>query len=716
MPSSDQRLDSVEDYYDIVHACREELKAGTQNCLKILEEVARIDSPRMPDFRGAFKQILDRMGTILINATKPFLEDEWKKHHLNIYFWPGYESTLIEGANKRVTLDDEVSPDGLIPCGVGYSLNGDHTDWYKAANTSVWFERALTVCSDDHGHGSFIPGSTHAWISQKSLRLKVGTGNSAVGDSATADSGSSGFLTVLDIHLSDEPDAPQIKHGILKIELNQEDPGKWAGTIAACLNDPNRVSYTDNWPTPLARLDKEKPIARDIRLNLYNIWIAASFQVPWTDAWFKAFLNYLIDKDLSCLAERLHRPIPSGLEKQPALRRWYTLRLEKSVEPSGDLQTLGSAMILSSTELPPVYLFLATTFVNEMYFRMRDIESNIKARIAGQKESQIKLLSQYKSLARKLSTSLKPALQAYQEVTRAFMPDPEDLLDLYKSPTEYIPDVDNTPFFNRRFAFQHTWTLEKIQERSRRRVGREYVEFNGTETFVTQFSCILLSYLGDGILPLRDSEWDKPVETLIMRLKERKQELRVFEEMFPSTLERVLGEQGTLQWDNRDADAFSRILKGCFHYPVKYERLTGPLLALWVLEQQGQLDDQARTWLLEKAQTAAGTGWPSLDTLKGFHTFWKDDTIQSAPCDLGIIVTLNDRGGLSKVEVKLSSCADHVLAAASDAFTNSTGDLLITQTGSLRSTVSLFKRYLNSVTEICEIDPINKDIRLGFYI
>jgi hypothetical protein len=373
-------------------------------------------------------------------------------------------------------------------------------------------------------------------------------------------------------------------------------------------------------------------------------------------------------------------------------------------------------MIMSSAELPPVYLFLATTFVNEMYFRMRDIESNIMARIAGQKESQIKLLSQYKSLAQKLSTSLKPALNAYQEVTRALMPDPETLLNLYAPPTEYIPDLDDTPFFNHRFAFQHTWTLDKIQKRGRRKIGGRNIDFNGSETFVTQFSCILLSYLGDENLPHRDSELDKSVQTLIKRLKERKQELRVFEEMFPSTLERILGEQETAQWDKEDANAFSRVLKGCFHYPVKYKRLTGPLLALWVLEQQGQLDDQARAWLLEKGPTSAGTGWPSLDALKGFHAFWKDDTIQSAPCELGVATTLNDGGELNKVEVKLSSCADHVLVASTDAFATSTGDLPTTKTGSLRSAVSLFKRYLNSEAGICETDWTNKVIRLGFYI
>jgi len=647
MLSPKPQHDPVEQLLDNAHACREELRKGGRDCIEDLKKVAGIENPSDPRFAAQYRAVLLKVGLTLFKASRPFLEEEWSNSELNFYFWPGYESLLIgEIGNRRLTLI-ESSSGRPVPCGVGLSLDG--TPAYEGSNTSIWFERALTKCvgHGDHHHQTFVPGSTHAWISQSNLRVRPPATKTDV------KTGRSGFLTALEISLSNCESA-KVDRGILSIELDEGRFESWAATIARYLNGTYLESSL-KWPVPLeAPVEKNNGLAAEIRLDLYNIWLAACFGIDWSEEWRDKVFAILRSQNLECLIERLNVPKDNALDRSPACRHWYTLKLQKTLELNGELQPLGSAMFLSSARLSPAYLYLASSFVNEMYFRMRDLESTIQARDQGQKEKEIQVLQKYKALAQELSQSLRSAANVYHRANREMMPAPSDLLDLYKPPKAYIPEIP-LPYFKGRFHFRHDWFADKLND-----VSADAIRRKVTETFRVQTACILLSYLGEPSVPQPRDEWNRPTSELMELLKKRKHELRVFEHLFGSTIAKITDEANST-WTADDESAFQRVLKGCFHYPFKNQRLTGPLLGLWVLERRTDLnlDEQVMSWLFGP-KTVNGHGWPGLEALQAIYALYQE-VIQKQPCGLSV-KTQDDEGRLRRIEIELSSCSQEAFS------------------------------------------------------
>ncbi|HEX8163567.1 MAG TPA: hypothetical protein VF538_16980 [Pyrinomonadaceae bacterium] len=368
----------LEEYYEEVHAAREVIKAGADLCLKKFQELIKAQKPERTNYRTEFQEVFKIIGRTLFNAAEPFLEEKWGQREFNFYYWPGYESVLTDDpSDKRITLMWDKSPDGEIRCGAGYRLTSDSVDRdYPESGSSLWFERALTVCPEDRGGKHFIPGGTHGWVSQDNLLLDT---------ERRRDS-----LTALEVRVSDR-NACELKRGIVHIQLSADDYSHWGTTVARYLNDRDLIICNKDWPVPLEG-DSDGESRRDqyIRRKLYNVWLAATFDIDWRGEWLDDFLRQLERRGLSRLSERLRKDASEReYVKPPPYRWWYTLRLDNSVESDGTLQPLGSAMFLSSAKLPPVYLYIAASFINRMYFQMRDLERATKltqeAGIAGQK-------------------------------------------------------------------------------------------------------------------------------------------------------------------------------------------------------------------------------------------------------------------------------------------------------------------------------------------
>jgi hypothetical protein len=356
-----------EAYLEKVHLCRELLRQGVDDCVAQLQVLALSSSKHGElDFRTGFEEILDQIGSTLFRATKPFTETYGPE--FEFYYWPGYHSILVDDQDdKRITLWEN-GPDGRIRCGVGFSSKEEP---YKIANTAIWFEKALTQSEEDLISGSFAPGGTHAWVSQDNLFLQGPIRE---------------HLIALVLNAA-ENHAYESKRGIFRVQLDLNDLSHWGERIASYLNDQDLIIANKDWPVP--HDDSSAVVVPDvvsIRYNLYNIWLAASFDLlDLNTPWVKRAIQQVKDNGLIRLADRLRENGDVMAYSRPTpFRWWYTLSLEKSVEVTGKPEPLGTAMFLSSHPLNAAYLNCATSFVNEMYFRMRDLESNQKAGVAGQ--------------------------------------------------------------------------------------------------------------------------------------------------------------------------------------------------------------------------------------------------------------------------------------------------------------------------------------------
>jgi hypothetical protein len=366
----------LDEHYERVHKAQEILREGSDRCLNQLKLLVKpLFNSQNLDSKVVFRQMFLEMGGALFRATKPFLREEWEQRSLNFYFWPGYDSILHDDPkSKRITLVWEDSPDREILCGAGYQLTKDGIAEYREANTSLWFQRALTVCEEKRGR--FIPGGTHAWIAQENLKIRDTEKTEEGWDSLTAL-----LVQVREDHISHY----SAHRGVARLQLSDQDYRSWGKLGSRWLNDKSKIICDKNWPTPIetkvdrTKSDKEKRRLQIVRQKLYNIWLAATFDIEWRTDWFYTFLRQLRYRDLNSLADRLQRdPLDQALLKNPPFRWWYTLGLASSVEKLTGTQPLGSAMILASAEIPTAYIYLATAFVNETYFRIRDVESALK--------------------------------------------------------------------------------------------------------------------------------------------------------------------------------------------------------------------------------------------------------------------------------------------------------------------------------------------------
>lgn len=378
----------LDEHYERVHESRERLRRGAERCVRQLElQMGPLFNPQNLDFIVVFRAMFEEMGAALFDATEPFLKEHWQRQNLNFYFWPGYESILHEDPkSKRITLLWEDSPDGAILRGAGYHLTKDGPVNYRESNTSLWFERSLTVCEDKHGQ--FVPGGTHAWVGQDNLKILDTEKIEEDWD----------YLTALQVQIiEDGGNGYSAQRGFARLRFNHQDYESWGKLGSRWLNNRSKIISRENWPTPIERkVDRTKSDSEKIRLQifrqqLYNIWLSATFDIDWRTDWFFTFLKRLRRNGLNALADRLERnSLDQFYLREPPFRWWYTLKLESSLEKTGGSEALGSAMFLSSAELPPAYVYLATAFVNEMYFRMRDVESAFKleqvAGLAGQEK------------------------------------------------------------------------------------------------------------------------------------------------------------------------------------------------------------------------------------------------------------------------------------------------------------------------------------------
>lgn len=358
------------------------LRAGLAKChtrLDSLSENALKVTPQI--LQDGLRNILPLIGESLFKAAAVFLPDANETPDLDFYFWPGYVSSLDRSVATRLTMECELNAKESIPCGIGYTLEGnaevtDH-EWpyYQLCDTAVWYSRLL-VKEDAHSNGEiFVPGGTHGWVLQSRELPKLGRDDSS--------------LDVLAIQLKRDYIPPLTRQaGWFDIHLDHSSQSEWGNTIADCLNDSEQIKQREEyeWPYPLRASGTHDATTGEIRKRLYSLWLSACFDREWwnnTLVWRSRFADELEhQRDLKNLSGRVrHAPEIPTTWSQHDYNCWYTLVLDQVTGLNvveGQVPELGSAMILTSRPLDRDYLFLAKQWVESIYLQMRYLENVVR--------------------------------------------------------------------------------------------------------------------------------------------------------------------------------------------------------------------------------------------------------------------------------------------------------------------------------------------------
>src|SRR2546427_25326 len=120
----------------------------------------RLDRPTRQELLNEIEESLAAFGRSLYAALGCWRGPQDAADQMNLYFWPGYESVLKEGRNKRVTLTIPLGGTN-VPCGVGFFDNSGKE--YRIAPTSLWFHTVLSPYQIPSSGREIVPGSTHSW-------------------------------------------------------------------------------------------------------------------------------------------------------------------------------------------------------------------------------------------------------------------------------------------------------------------------------------------------------------------------------------------------------------------------------------------------------------------------------------------------------------------------------------------------------------------------
>ena len=393
------------------------LQHGTEQCIKALESLGRQTGSNLrASLPIAFDLILDHMATTLVRLSHArFLATEQStKNPWRFYFWPGYDTVLLADEIRRFTLKESFN-NSSIDGGRTYCDKCVFEDFKveqcvncrRPSLSSVAFSLILKHYSTDQINGfDFVPGSTHAWISKLDAVLQRDESPLYV-LAVTRDR----------LRLRDS-------ETILQIGLANDGRG-WGHEMAAVLSDKSIVRGS-SWPTPASDVDYQldaatRQMADEIRLLLYDIWLAATLYVRSghlsraveslddfvtnavdSRALTRGSLNNLIKRSLMLLSRQELDQLGVRFD---AFRFWYSLGLHPAPAPANTTvrPDLGSAMFLSTYSLSPRYLETARTWIQSIYLLMRSFEVACLSQIKSTRDAFDAFSHEVKKLAEPLN-------------------------------------------------------------------------------------------------------------------------------------------------------------------------------------------------------------------------------------------------------------------------------------------------------------------------
>ena len=393
------------------------LQLGTDQCIRELKALGRETGSNLrATLPIAFDRILQHMANTLVRLShaKHLATEESSRPPWRFYFWPGYDTVLRSDEVQRFTLKESFGSttiDGgrtyCDKCAFEEFTVAQCDDCRRPSLSAVAFALILKHYSTDQLNGfEFAPGSTHAWISKLESVLQQDQSPLYV-LAATRDR-----VKVV------------VSETILQIGLGHDGRG-WGHQMAAVLGDTS-ILKGPPWPAPVGELDyptdtATKEIVREVRLLLYDIWLAATLYVrgPHLSRAVESLNDYVTNAvanraltrgSLAALIER-SRMLLSNEElgdlavRHDGYRYWYSLGLHPAPAPANTTvrPDLGSAMILSTYGLSSRYLETARTWTQSVYLLMRSFEVACLSQIKSTKDAFDAFAHEVKKLAEPLN-------------------------------------------------------------------------------------------------------------------------------------------------------------------------------------------------------------------------------------------------------------------------------------------------------------------------
>lgn len=304
------------------------------------------------DLRKTYEDLLSLIGCALFKIARQYVRNQ----AFDFYFWPGYESIYLKrGAHTRVTLLLD-SRDERMQCGVGFNLLDSQTEpvIYHVNRSVLWFDRVLSP----QGDHDFTPGSTHKWLVQDGLSLSDGS-----------------RLQILDVSTSAQPLSSEQKGRTLSVRLDSCKSTEYGEQMSIILNSPDVIGTQRRWPHSEQVCNEEH---NHLREKLYDIWLGATLgppNEPPQAKWLATVAGECVRNGATHIATAIVSPeqLPPDAQEHH-YRHWYSIAIDPTF---GASQDLGTAMLLTSCDLPAECLMHCQNAVRLMYLEWRDLEEHL---------------------------------------------------------------------------------------------------------------------------------------------------------------------------------------------------------------------------------------------------------------------------------------------------------------------------------------------------
>ena len=349
--------------------------------------------------------LLREAASAIVQCAEDLFDIQSPDEKFALYFWPGYNSVLRKPSEKRVTLTREVGK-RQVSCGAGIDRSTSEAEFHTGVYFDKWFDSVLDLPEGDLT-AAFIPGGTHRWCTELNSRIQDAVLVSSMPNLRELPS-----LVFLEVSADDElrsegenePDPTR-----LKVSLDRGEPDQWPDSICGRLHEARRVVVQRlnsipldstrlqqlDWPCPLVPSanaeDANSADAQELRRLLYRPWLGSVFGV---DSGLDEFLDRTIEEILGfCTTHSFVDPSQfshirgikkeRGLERKVSYRYWYTLPLDLVLNLDGELDSLGSVMLMATHRISDPFLFLISSWAYRVYSEFRRLEHLLMGPDAG---------------------------------------------------------------------------------------------------------------------------------------------------------------------------------------------------------------------------------------------------------------------------------------------------------------------------------------------
>lgn len=376
--------------YELTATFQENLWGMQKRGISPLPGRAALD--RLESFCSKLYELLARAMLDLVVLAQP--EDCRHKEHVNLYFWPGYQSHLKQ---KRLFWH-ESQKTSAWNFGIGFckEMTSGRTEQYYDSCQARWYQYLISP----RNKSNVTPGDVHVWYRYQAPRHSAEPYTRINSLTVLATDDDEGESNVLQ------------SHERLHLAPHPQETDCWGDLLSQKVNELGEVR-DPNWRFP-ARQREPMEQARSLeamRSQMTSIWLHSAF-CPEKPRWLETFVSTLAvrkehlaaDAVRSALCDLVACDWGDRATGRPLFKSWSYLSVYPSLAPvppaifpsSAQVNTkeverqrrieekglvvnrgVGSAAVLCSIPLKPVSVSLIHRWVSTVYGMMRDAEAAI---------------------------------------------------------------------------------------------------------------------------------------------------------------------------------------------------------------------------------------------------------------------------------------------------------------------------------------------------